>query len=106
MQELAIGNEPGATSTTPVHYPEDFQYSWIPATSGTQWERNIAGGTLTFTSGSQSVTCKMDVISSQEIKLTFPNNPNMANFYTRPHNGWADRYDFTYYVWYKLEKVN
>lgn len=106
MQELAVGNEPGATSATPVHYPEDFQYFWIPATEGTRWERNIAGGTLTFTSGAKSIVCKMDVISDSEIMLTFLNNPNMADFYTRPHNGWADRYDFTYYVWYKLEKVN
>ena len=90
-------------SPAAYHYPDDFY--WIPAEEGTSWTRNVASGTVTFLSGSNSLKCTVESVTENTIVLVLPPNPNKDNFYERDNNGWYDRYDFAYNTVYTLERI-
>jgi hypothetical protein len=82
-----------------VHYPDDI--NWLPATAGTTWAKS--GNTITFTSGGVSMVCDITIVNNNKIALQLPLT-NWTEVYNRPNNGWLDRYDFSTWVIYTLER--
>jgi hypothetical protein len=83
-----------------VHYPDDI--NWLPATAGTTWTKS--GNTITFTSGGVSMVCDVTIVDNDKIELQLPIT-NWTEVYSRPNNGWLDRYDFSTWVIYTLERI-
>ncbi|GHT66445.1 hypothetical protein AGMMS50239_27910 [Bacteroidia bacterium] len=87
-----------------IHYPDDF--FWLPAGNGVTWIRDINNRRITFIDGNVVLSCNVTIVDNDHIKLQLPDNPNQAAWYSRPQNGWKDRYDFAFFVEYTLERMN
>ncbi len=86
------------------NYPDDV--SWLPADAGTEWVRSVTGSALTLSNANGDMVCMVTVVDNDNITLTLPTNPNIADLYNRDNNGWLDRYDFIYTVVYTLTRYN